>query len=210
MPESNNIQPSPESPSGIISLKPANVVQYRRDLRPRGFRWANAAKAFSEGKQAQEVASLLEVPIGAIYRWKRNPKFKALLARYQSLIDAEAVSTGVALQQVRMRKLNRHAARIEKRLDPPEIEGQPSQPLDIAEFAVLDHAYRATIEQAAKEMGGQYAEQTTNDRGSGVSVTFNFPVATQEQLDAVNNAPVIDLPPMARRLLTRPSDGKQR
>ncbi|MDP9113142.1 MAG: hypothetical protein M3O20_05615 [Acidobacteriota bacterium] len=63
------------------------------------------------------------------------------------------------------------------------------------------------------ELVGKLTGQLGGDQaptGPRVGVIFNFPVATQEQLDAVNNAPVIDLPPMARRLLTRPSDGHQR
>ncbi len=63
------------------------------------------------------------------------------------------------------------------------------------------------------ELLGKLTGQLGGDQaptGPRLGVIFNFPVATQEQLDAVNNAPVIDLPPMARRLLTRPSDGHQR
>ena len=61
------------------------------------------------------------------------------------------------------------------------------------------------VELMGKLTGQLGGDQATT--GPRVGVIFNFPVATQEQLDAVNNAPVIDLPPMARRLLTRPSDG---
>jgi hypothetical protein len=39
---------------------------------------------------------------------------------------------------------------------------------------------------------------------------FNFPVASPELLAEVANAPTIDLPIPARRLLQRPSDGAQR
>lgn len=42
------------------------------------------------------------------------------------------------------------------------------------------------------------------------AITINFPVMSPADLEAVNNAPTIDLPPMARRLLNRPSDGQQR
>lgn len=46
--------------------------------------------------------------------------------------------------------------------------------------------------------------------GATRSITINFPVMSPADLEALNNAPVIDLPPMARRLLSRPSDGQQR
>ncbi|MDP9114998.1 MAG: hypothetical protein M3O20_15130 [Acidobacteriota bacterium] len=181
-----------------------------RDFRPRGFKWVKAATAIASGATNAEAAKAADVTISAVTHWRKHPRFRALLQRYLDRVEQEAVSTGLALRHVRMRKIGRHAARIETRLDPSVIDGQPEAGPDIAEFTALSREYRATIELAAKEMGGQFEDAIPGERNAGVSVVFNFPVATQEQLDAVNNAPVIDLPPMARRLLQRPSDGAQR
>lgn len=69
----------------------------------------------------------------------------------------------------------------------------------------------ARIVELMARLTGRLDGDPSGPGGSNrTAVIFNFPVATQEQLDAVNNAPVIDLPPMAQRLLTRPSDGAQR
>jgi len=182
-----------------------------RDFRPRGFKWVKAAVAISQGATNAEAAKAADVTVSAVAHWRKHPRFKALLQRYLDRVEQESVSTGIALRQVRMRKIGKHAARIEKRLDPPETEGQPSQPLDVSEFAVLDRAYRATLELAAKEMGGQFeGDEAARGQGPSVTLTINFPVISAADLEAVNNAPVIDLPPMARRLLQRPSDGAQR
>jgi hypothetical protein len=63
------------------------------------------------------------------------------------------------------------------------------------------------------ELTAKITGRLDGDSGQGGatrSITINFPVMSPEQMEAVNNAPTIDLPPMARRLLQRPSDGHQR
>jgi hypothetical protein len=75
---------------------------------------------------------------------------------------------------------------------------------------MLSKQYLDTLEQAAKETGGQFEDQpdkraTANDNRK---VIFNFPVATPELLAEVANARTIDLPAARPWLLTRPSDGK--
>jgi hypothetical protein len=64
------------------------------------------------------------------------------------------------------------------------------------------------------ELMARLTGRLDGDPGAGGSnrlgITINFPVMSAEQLEAVKNAPTIDLPPMARRLLSRPSDGAQR
>lgn len=67
-----------------------------------------------------------------------------------------------------------------------------------------------TIELVARLTGRLDGEPSGSGGGTRTAITINFPVMSPEQLEAVNNAPVIDLPPMARRLLSRPSDGQQR
>jgi len=68
----------------------------------------------------------------------------------------------------------------------------------------------ARIVELMARLTGRLDGDSGGPGGSNRTVVFNFPVATPEQLEAANNAPVIDLPPMARRLLQRPSDGHQR
>ena len=60
-------------------------------------------------------------------------------------------------------------------------------------------------------MGGQFEEKPAGGApGVGIAVQFNFPVASPEMIESVENAVTIDLPTPARRLLQRPSDGAQR
>lgn len=71
------------------------------------------------------------------------------------------------------------------------------------------------IEQtAAKEMGGFFEEKPSDvkrEADSGrLMVVINFPVMSEEDKKAVDNAVVIDMPQTGRRLLTRPSDGMPR
>ena len=68
----------------------------------------------------------------------------------------------------------------------------------------------ARIVELMARLTGRLDGDAGRGPGNGATLIINFPVATAEQLEAVNNAPVIDLPPMARRLLSRPSDGHQR
>lgn len=44
--------------------------------------------------------------------------------------------------------------------------------------------------------------------GGNISINIAFPVLDSSQAAALEQAPTIDLPPMAKRLLQRPSDGK--
>lgn len=182
-----------------------------------------------------EAALRADVSPAAVHGWKRRDKFKALMARYEERVNREAVSTGVALKVVRLRKLGRHASRIEKVFDARAEalagsvaggdsgliahdqksigSGLNAEIVDVYEFdAALSREYRGVLEQAAKEIGGQFDEGSAGSGPGGVIVpiTINFPVMAKEQLEAVNQAPTIDLPPMARRLLSRPSDGQQR
>jgi hypothetical protein len=60
---------------------------------------------------------------------------------------------------------------------------------------------------------GRLGENKSSGGPGGVDnrkVIFNFPVASPEMIEAVENAVTIDLPTPARRLLQRPSDGQQR
>lgn len=229
MPEPNELQPASPHPYS----EPAQAVRVR-DFRPRGFKWVKAAAALAEGATVAEAALRADVSPAAVHGWKRRDKFKALMARYEERVHREAVSTGVALQVVRLRKLGRHANRIEKVFDARAEALKDSVPggdsglishdqksigagpnaeiVDVYEFdAALSREYRATLEQAAKEMGGQFDQgAASNGPGVAVNVSISFPVMAKEQLEAVSAAPTIDLPPMARRLLSRPSDGQQR
>lgn len=231
MPETNNIQPTGDHP---YSKPPAVAVGRVRDYRPRGFKWVKVAQAISEGKTNVEAAAIAEVSPAAIWHWRRHPKFIQLLGRYQERVERESAATGAALRSARMRKINRHVARIEKVFDERAEQlkdlvaggssgliahdqksigsGPNAEIVDVYEFdAALSREYRGVLEQAAKEIGGQYDEGAagSNPHGQRVNISINFPVMSAEQLEAVNQAPVIDLPPMARRLLSRPSDGQQ-
>ena len=66
------------------------------------------------------------------------------------------------------------------------------------------------VDLVAKLTGQIGGDQGGPGGANRTAITINFPVMSQADLEAVNNAPTIDLPPMARRLLTRPSDGHQR
>jgi len=66
------------------------------------------------------------------------------------------------------------------------------------------------VDLVAKLTGQIGGDQGGPGSATRASITINFPVMSPADLEAVNNAPVIDLPPMARRLLSRPSDGQQR
>lgn len=71
------------------------------------------------------------------------------------------------------------------------------------------------IEQtAAKEMGGAFESEPTKGPGSTDEnrplVVINFPVMSEDDKKAADNAVVIDMPQTGRRLLTRPSDGSPR
>lgn len=68
----------------------------------------------------------------------------------------------------------------------------------------------ARIVELMARLTGRLDGDPTGPGGATRSITINFPVMSAEQMEAVKNAPTIDLPPMARRLLSRPSDGHQR
>ena len=66
------------------------------------------------------------------------------------------------------------------------------------------------VDLVAKLTGQIGGDGSGHGGANRTGITINFPVMSASDLEAVNNAPVIDLPPMARRLLSRPSDGQQR
>lgn len=108
------------------------------------------------------------------------PKFKALLARYEQQFAEEAGKTGIANKNARLRKLDRHAKRIEqiaeeraKDLEMLAVAGGSTgfitrdvktvgsgplaQVIDVYEFdAALSKEYREVLRQAAQELGGAF------------------------------------------------------
>ena len=64
------------------------------------------------------------------------------------------------------------------------------------------------ITELLAKLTGQLGDRRASSCEGRPHVTFNFPVLSEEDLKAIENAPVIDLPPAAKRLLQRPSDGK--
>ncbi len=142
----------------------------------------------------RSVALRFNVPPGSVFRHQKK-HLSATLLKAKAAADIAAGDT--LMEQVE--ELKSMARRLGKKAeDAGDYRGALAAVRELVRVVEL-------VGKLTGQLGGDQAPT-----GPRVGVIFNFPVATQEQLDAVNNAPVIDLPPMARRLLTRPSDGHQR
>lgn len=149
------------------------------------------------------IAESCGLTLTCLQRWKRKPEFVALVEGFQQEIRRQVSSRGIAQKHIRQRKLDEHAR---------EIESRQSQAEGNKEFSLLSKQYLDTLAQAAKEQGGQFEDKPPagGTFNHNQTVVFSFPVLSAEDLAAVENAPTVDLPVPARRLLQRPSDGQQR
>jgi hypothetical protein len=195
-----------------------------------------AARLVADGTETLiSIAEQVGITTKALSSWRRKPAFMEVVIAYRNRIDKEVMATGIAVKANRIKALNRQFERIEKviaaRAADPETmmapggntgllahdkkgvgAGPAAKVVDVYEFdAALAKARSDTLEQIAKEQGGQYDEKppagTVNDNRK---VIFHFPVASPELLAEVANAPFADLPAARPRLLTRPSDWAQR
>lgn len=195
-----------------------------------------AAQLIADGTETLiSIAEQVGITPKALSSWRRKPAFMEVVTAYRNRIDKEVMATGIAVKANRIKALNQQFDRIEKVIaasaaDPKTMmapggstgllahdkkgvgAGLAAEVVDVYEFdAALAKARSDTLEQIAKERGGQFEDKppagTYNDNRK---VIFNFPTASPELLAEVANAPTIDLPAGRPRLLTRPSDGAQR
>jgi hypothetical protein len=155
-------------------------------------------EALVRGESHRAVAKQFHVSAPSMFRHQNH--LSAVLAKAADVrASVGELLAGESLIQ-KVRELEATARRITAAA---EAAGDPRTALvGLRELARM-------IELTAR-LSGQLDGDQGGPGGAPRSITINFPVMAPEQLEAVNNAPVIDLPPMARRLLTRPSDGHQR
>jgi len=200
-------------------------------------RMVKAARLLAEDKLTNlAIATQCGVSEYAISRWKRNfPAFVELVERYRAVIAHEAHEHGIALKHNRVRSLNRRWMKLNKLLDDratdaaanPEFVGVPGADTGLlvrqrkcigggqhGEFInefVIDHdllkAINEVEEQAARELG-QYEPDKRPVGDEHKHVHIHYPQMTDAESAAAMAAQEADMPPAARRLLTRPNDGK--
>lgn len=180
-----------------------------QDHRPRGLKWVKAASLLAEGKTTSEIARELQVTYSAVHSWRKHPKFITLCDHHQKRFAESVLKEGIARKDVRINKLVLLAGKIERLIEARADEigaaiaggdtgllahdqksigsGPFAQIVDVYEVdAALLREYRATIEQAAKEIGGHFDEgavgppNTINNLAVSVPVQICFGDGTNE------------------------------
>lgn len=195
-----------------------------------------AAMIAEERLSQQDIAKKLGLSEYALSRWKRKyPEFRELIGRYRTNIAEEALNTAIARKDVRISKLNKMHAKIERIIDKraedavnnPTFVGvagadtglivhdrkciggaQFGEMVDV--FAVdteLIKRHDSILEQVAKEKG-EFEPDKSPKGDQHQHVHIHYPTLTDGENAAAVQAMQADMPPAARRLLTRPSDGK--
>lgn len=185
----------------------------------------------------RQIADKIGVNRAAICRWKRvYPAFLETVARYRTQLANEILERGIAQKHNRIKSADRRWNKLNGLIDAratdaaanPEFVGVPGADSGLlvrlrkcvgggqhGEFInefVVDHdtlkEIRALEEHAAKELG-QYEPDKSGPRGDQHQhVHIHYPTLTDGENAAAVQAMQADMPPAARRLLTRPSDGK--
>lgn len=201
------------------------------------FRMIKAARLLAEEELSQQqVAKRIGVSEYAICRWKRNyPAFANLVETYRVRLRSDVLDRGIARKEIRLKKLAGMHARIERVIakraeyaedDPAFINvagadtglitldrvciggGQHGEFVD--KFSV-DHdlikRHNEILEQVAKEKG-EFEPDKSPKGDQHQHVHIHYPTLTDGENAAAVQAMQADMPPAARRLLTRPSDGK--
>ncbi len=169
---------------------------------------AEIDEAIIRGDANRRTASLHGLTEAAIRRHKKH--LPATLARAKDAVEvarADALLDQVTTGQGRAEKLYGFA---EKILEGALAENSPRTALAAIKAAVDVMGEARQYLELRGELCGELGKNRGDSGEKRPNVTIIFPTISAEQLEAVNNAPTIDLPPMARRLLNRPSDGQQR
>lgn len=133
-------------------------------------RMAQACFSDADGRLSDvEIATQAGVSISTVAKWRIKPEYRHALKRYREQLAEVIAQRDLASKDARLRKLNRHAERIEmvveqraekyKKSRSPGVNTGLMQSFGRGQYAfdsALDKAYRGTLEQAAKESGGIY------------------------------------------------------
>jgi hypothetical protein len=159
-------------------------------------RVAEIDAALLEDRGYREIAERFGTSKSALFR-HRASHLPATLLKAK---DAAAMVAGDTLME-QVEELKSMARRLGKKAeDAGDYRGALAAVRELVRIVDL-------IAKLTGQIGGDPGGPGSPTRAS---ITINFPVMSEADREAVNNAPTIDLPPMARRLLTRPSDGHPR
>ncbi len=221
----------------VLATQPLDTTQ-TRVLPQLPLKFAKAARMIAEERLSQdEIAKKLGLSRSAILRWKRNyPAFVDLIQRYRVELHQEVLERGIAQKHNRIKSADRRWNKLNGLLDSratdaaqnPEFVGVPGAETGLlvrqrkcigggqhGEFInefVVDHdtlkEIRALEEHVAKELG-QFEPDKAGPKGDlHQHVHIHYPQMTDAEQSAAVAAQEADMPPAAKRLLQRPSDGK--
>jgi hypothetical protein len=160
-------------------------------------------EAILRGDANRRIASLHGVTEAAVRRHKRHLPADIAKARRA----AEVASADKLLNRVQAERLYSAAEQILQRA---LEEDSPRNALAAIKVATGIMAEARQYLELRGELTGELgaARGGSSEPGNRPNVTIVFPTLSAEDLKAIENAKVIDLPTAQRRLLTRPSDGK--
>lgn len=200
-------------------------------------RMAKAARLMAEEDLTQgQIAKRIGITQYALSRWKRHyPAFVQLVETYRIRLREDVLDRGIARKDVRLKKLAGMHARIERviekraeyaELDPDwmNVAGAETGLLTLDRVCIgggqhgefvnkfsVDHdlikRHNEILEQVAKEKG-EFEPDKSPKGDQHQHVHIHYPTLTDGENAAAVQAMQADMPPAARRLLTRPSDGK--
>ncbi len=206
------------------------IPKIETDLQPMQI---EAAYLIAEARHTHaDIAKMVSVDPTTISDWKRTPEFRSAISEFRNGIAGEVLERGVAQKFRRVEKLNAQVERIERvfegrAADPAMKEvpggdtgllthdqkalgsGEFATIVDVYEFdAALAKEYRALMEHVAKELG-EFEPDKAGPKGDlHQHVHIHYPQMTDAEQSAAVAAQEADMPPAAKRLLMRPSDGK--
>jgi hypothetical protein len=165
-------------------------------------------EAILRGDANRRIASLHGVTEAAVRRHKRHlPADIAKARRAAEVASADKLLNRVQAAEGRAERLYSAAEQILQRA---LEEDSPRNALAAIKVATGIMAEARQYLELRGELTGELgaARGGSSEPGNRPNVTIVFPTLSAEDLKAIENAKVIDLPTAQRRLLTRPSDGK--